>query len=203
MEEVFPPPLLAYPQVLEGAGFGIRFLARCVDTFLALFVGYGGGILGGFALIIMSRANLLPPDWRDRIHTDGIHLGVFVFSLLGNVFYHSVTEGFYGASLGKMVCKLRVIDQNENPCRFKGALIRSLAYYVDGLFFGCVGYASMKNSPLQQRYGDVWGKTMVVKSKDVPEASKRPIWFFFIYFVLGVLGEASLLAFAFVLQVKY
>lgn len=50
------------------------------------------------------------------------------------------------------------------PASMKGALIRDLAFNLDVLFFGLIGYASMKKGPLRQRYGDVWGKTVVVKA---------------------------------------
>lgn len=54
----------------------------------------------------------------------------------------------------------------------RGAFIRSAAYYIDGLFFGLIGYSCMKVSPLNQRYGDVWGKTVVVKVTELPAESQ-------------------------------
>ena len=52
-------------------------------------------------------------------------------------------------------------------------MIRSLWFLVDGFFFGLVGYTSMQKSPLNQRYGDVWGHTVVVAAANVPAGSER------------------------------
>jgi hypothetical protein len=49
------------------------------------------------------------------------------------------------------------------PCTLRGAILRNLGYYVDAFFFGMVAYGSMSRSPMQQRLGDKWGRTVVVK----------------------------------------
>jgi hypothetical protein len=54
------------------------------------------------------------------------------------------------------------------------AFVRNLAYHIDALFFGAVGYNSMEKSSLRQRYGDVWADTIVVNADELPEGSKRP-----------------------------
>ena len=43
--------------------------------------------------------------------------------------------------------------------------MRSLGYYVDGLFFGLVGWTSMSRSPTKQRLGDKWAGTVVVHNR--------------------------------------
>jgi uncharacterized RDD family membrane protein YckC len=78
-----------------------------------------------------------------------------------------------------------VITEDGKPSNLKGALIRTLAYYIDGLFFGLVGYNSMQKSPLNQRYGDVWGKTAVVKIKEVSSESQRATTFFIVGLLVG------------------
>jgi hypothetical protein len=58
----------------------------------------------------------------------------------------------------------------------KAALIRDLAYHIDALFFGLIGYTSMQAGPLNQRYGDVWGKTVVVKTSVFQAIDGRGEW---------------------------
>jgi len=70
-------------------------------------------------------------------------------------------------------------------------MIRSLAYYIDALLFAMPAYSSMSNSPLNQRYGDRWGKTVVVKIKEITPESRRPLAIFF----LGLLAGAGSLFF--------
>jgi hypothetical protein len=79
------------------------------------------------------------------------------------------------------------LKQDMKPSSMYGALIRSLAYYIDALFFGLIGYISMSESPLNQRYGDVWGKTVVVKVKEVSPDSLRSQN----YFIFGLLAGAG------------
>jgi hypothetical protein len=65
------------------------------------------------------------------------------------------------------------------------AFKRSLAFFWDSLFFGLVGYSSMKKSELNQRYGDHWAKTVVIKSSEVAAESKRGWEMFAVAFVVG------------------
>ena len=67
----------------------------------------------------------------------------------------------------------------------KPALLRSLAYYLDALVFGAVGYLEMQKTLMQQRHGDRWAKTIVVRTSQVPEISKRSGLRLFLAFVLG------------------
>ena len=56
----------------------------------------------------------------------------------------SDAEGTGGVTVGKLVCGLRVVSEARGPCTGKGALVRGLLFFVDGLFVGLVGYAFMK-----------------------------------------------------------
>ena len=56
-----------------------------------------------------------------------------------------------------------------------GALGRSLAYFIDALFCGLVAYWVMSDSRWQQRLGDRWGKTIVMKASDIqPKFGPQP-----------------------------
>jgi uncharacterized RDD family membrane protein YckC len=114
------------------AGFGIRLLARIVDTFFGLFIGLSAGFVGGIAIVILNHAGIIAPGWQHRIH--GFSLLTLGFSLLGNIAYHFFCEGIHGATLGKLCCGLRVVTEDGKPSNLKGALIRTLAFYIDGFF---------------------------------------------------------------------
>src|SRR5258708_37280109 len=60
-----------------------------------------------------------------------------------------------------------------SPCGFGPAVIRNLAYFIDALFFGLIGYMAMQKSPQQQRYGDQWAHTLVAKRALIPPQSLR------------------------------
>ena len=152
------------------AGFWIRLLARMIDTVFGCVV---GGVVGFLAIIlmpIMSAFGMISPAWLQSLQDPSP--SAFGLGILGYIAYHSVCEGIHGATLGKFCCGLRVMNENMQPSNLKGAIIRTLAYFIDSLFFGAPAYHSMSNSPLNQRYGDKWGKTVVVKVKDMPPESQ-------------------------------
>ena len=88
--------------------------------------------------------------------------------------YQAASEFVGGASVGKLVCGLRVVSEDFTHVSFRGAFIRSCAFLVDGFLFGYIGYRSMNMSSLAQRYGDHWGGTTVVKVGSTREALAVP-----------------------------
>jgi uncharacterized RDD family membrane protein YckC len=160
----------AQPAVV-GAGFWIRALARFLDTLYGLILGFVVGVFGGVLLLILQGASFVEPGWQQRLA--GSRISGFVVGLFAFTFYHTLSEGISGISFGKLACGLRVVNEDLTPCSLKPALIRSLAYFVDALVFGLVAYLSMGKSPTEQRHGDHWAHTMVVKSSEVPETSRR------------------------------
>ena len=166
-----PPPVTA--AIASGAGFGIRALARILDIVLANVFGLVVGIFIGITFAILQLLGVISDDWMEKIQ--GIDVVGFVLSILGAFGYHVLCEGIHGSTLGKLICKLQVLNRDGMPCDLKGSFIRGLAWHLDGLIFGLIGYISMQKSPLNQRYGDVWAKTVVVKAQDIP-LEQRSLW---------------------------
>jgi uncharacterized RDD family membrane protein YckC len=144
-----------------GARFWIRAGARIIDWgvhYAAWFVaslafGFGLGLYAAFGHEDVGPLiqKLSTRTWPN-----------YVFSALGLVFYHTVMEGMCGSTIGKRLLGLVVISSDGKPVSLRAALGRSFAFYVDGLFFGLPAYDSME-PPLQQRLGDKWCGTLVVK----------------------------------------
>jgi uncharacterized RDD family membrane protein YckC len=193
------PPIIANRNKSPSAGFWIRVLARLIDAVLGLICGLVAGILAGIVIGIMSVAGSIPSGWQHRIH--GFSLVSFGFSLLGFTAYHIFCEGIHGATLGKLCCGLRVVSPDGSPSTLMGAVIRSFAYFIDSLFFGFVGYTSMEKSPLNQRYGDVWGGTAVFKVSELASASQRTPARFALGLVSGAICWMCLLAIGLILKV--
>lgn len=171
------------PPVASGAGFWIRAGARLIDVFYGIALGFIGGVLAGISLAILDRSGLITPGWQDRIH--GTNLAGWGLSLLGGFLYHTLTEGMYGASLGKLIFQLRVVREDGGPIGLGQAGIRSLGYYIDALFFGLIGYSAMKQSELNQRYGDKWAHTVVIRSSELPEGSRKGGEMFILALMMG------------------
>jgi uncharacterized RDD family membrane protein YckC len=172
-----------------------------IDTIYGFVIGLFGGVLGGIMIaLLLEPAGLVAPGWQER--TQGLNLAGWGFGLLGTFFYHWLTEGMSGASLGKLVCGLRVVNETAQPIGMAQSFKRSLAYYWDALFFGLVGYSSMTKSELNQRYGDHWAKTVVIKSRDVPAESKRGWEIFVLACAMGSVGWMVSLALGLIIHVK-
>jgi uncharacterized RDD family membrane protein YckC len=86
--------------------------------------------------------------------------------------YHAFSEGVGGASLGKAVLGLRVKSEELRPAGVWRGVVRSLAYYIDAIFFGAVAYSAMSDSRWLQRHGDKWAGTVVVRAASLSPASR-------------------------------
>jgi len=155
----------------QTAGWGIRAGARLIDNIVGLVVGMVGGAIGGVLVGVLGAMGVLGEDWQALIGKPSA--AGFLLSALGGLAYHTIAEGLGGASIGKLVCGLRTIGADGRPCSIAGAFKRSLAFYVDGFVFGLVAYSAMSSSPLNQRIGDRWGHTAVVRAPAVPAAAAR------------------------------
>jgi len=183
--------------VTVGAGFWIRALARLVDTVYGFALGIVAGVQVGIIVTILETLSVVEPGWGDRISQGGMLVPTLISSV-GYLSYHTTCEGLCGASLGKLVCGLRVLSEDLSPCSLKPAFVRSLAYFVDGLFFGVIGYMAMSKTVIQQRHGDHWARTVVVRNSQVPLGSKRSTAQYLLALALGsvawgLAGVAALL----------
>lgn len=78
------------------------------------------------------------------------------------VLYTAISEQLGGATLGKYLTAMRVVKEDGSKLDLWGAWVRNLAFFVDGLFLGLVAYSAIARSNTGQRFGDEWGKTLVV-----------------------------------------
>lgn len=156
---------------METAGWGIRAGARIIDTIVGLVVGTVGGAIGGVIVGILGAMGVLGDGWQELLGKETA--GAILLSSLGALSYHTLAEGLGGTTVGKLVCGLRTIGADGRPCSIGAALKRNIAFYVDGFFFGLVAYSAMSKSVLNQRIGDRWGHTAVVRASAVPETAAR------------------------------
>ncbi len=190
-----PPSFGGYagdPGDIRGVGFWPRVGARAIDAIVHLLIALFAGLLFGILLVIAARMTgqsatmLLAKQQHTRFTT-------FVFSLLGLVAYETICEGWHGGTLGKLALSMVVVQEDGTPCRPVPALIRSLAYFFDSLFFGIIGYLAMNKSPQEQRHGDVWAHTIVCRRHDAPQQSLRSGGRFVGILLLAVMADAALL----------
>ena len=75
-------------------------------------------------------------------------------------------EYFFGSTLGNGVVGLKPVpeDNPQSKISFTQSLKRHLLDIIDLFIFGLVGYLVITNNPKNQRLGDIWAKTIVVRS---------------------------------------
>jgi len=84
-----------------------------------------------------------------------------------------------------------VVQEDGTPCRFRSAIIRELAYFLDSLFFGLIAYFEMQKSMKEQRYGDEWAGTVVCKRSAVSPERLRGGGRFVLGLMLGIMADAA------------
>ena len=149
--------------------FAVRAGARLIDYIFEIILSMAGAFAAGILVALVSGPQALSNAQRGS--TFAVSIGV---GLLGNIAYFALGDGVGGATLGKVLLGLRVRKADLTPCRFSNALGRSLAFYVDSFFFGMIAYVAMQNSPREQRLGDKWANTVVVRDASLPPDAPRP-----------------------------
>ena len=152
---------------VEYAQFFIRGVARLLDMVVDLGFSLAAGAASGILIAAIAPPGHIDAAWIAHMKQPQIinFIGGTVMSLA----YHVFAEWLGGATLGKLLVGLRVRSTHLGPCTFHGALMRNLGYFVDALFFGAVAYGSMQQSQQQQRLGDKWGNTVVIKARSLED----------------------------------
>jgi len=170
-------------QEIEGKSFAPRAAAYFVD-FLLLYginvaTAYGIGTVFGLLMLIVTYITGVDYYFDETEN----RIANWVVGITLSITYFALFEWLYGATGGKVITKMRVIDINGSACTLKQTLVRSVYRLFDGLFLGAVGYSAMK-APLYQRYGDQKSNTIVVSSKSITFKAPKPWWWFVIALVI-------------------
>jgi uncharacterized RDD family membrane protein YckC len=140
-------------------GVGRRFVAIFVDSILLL-------ILSGPFAEIRRGEGYIQFDWNGR--------RMFWPSLIV-ICYFVLLEGIAGATLGKFLTGIRVVNQDGTKLTWSASFVRNIARIVDAFPYALpylVGAISVWASPIQQRLGDRWANTVVVTKESVRESSE-------------------------------
>ena len=131
----------------------VRALSALIDVSV-IFVGY----LAGVMLWAITLSEFDPA-------LSGSVLIIFtVLTIIGYpVIFESATRG---KTLGKMALGLRVVSDDGGPERFRQALFRGLASFIEiWMFFGGPAVICSLLSPKGKRLGDVFAGTVVISER--------------------------------------
>ncbi|MFZ0485361.1 MAG: RDD family protein [Arenicellales bacterium] len=132
---------------MNNVGVGPRAVAIIIDTVI-LFVA------GWIIALFFGRAT-----------TTGFHLsgGPALLFFLIALAYYIVMEAQKGATIGKLLLGLRVVNEDGGSIDWQASIVRNLLRIVDGLFIYLVGAILVWTSDKKQRLGDRLAKTIVIK----------------------------------------
>jgi len=193
------PYPLEIEQPLEGAGFWVRAGARVIDTILHNILWFVSAFLIGIVIGLIGIITGTPTSQLVS-ETESSSAISFIFALAGYILYHAASEYICGTSPGKIIFKLYVKNEDGQPISIGAALIRSCVYFIDAFFFGLVAYGSMKESPLNQRLGDKWAKTVVVERSKLVQAQFPPWWKYLLAFVVAIILDGFIATLSTILE---
>lgn len=129
----------------KGEIFGRRFAAFVIDTVLS------------FCILLLADLAL-----GAELYQRTIALWLLLFAG-----YYIFTEGRYGATPGKKLMALRVVNQQLGPCGYGRALVRFLLRIVECYTVPLMGLIGFWNSKTGRRVGDALAGTLVVRAEDL------------------------------------
>jgi eukaryotic-like serine/threonine-protein kinase len=99
----------------QPASMGARFVAGMIDTFMLSAVALPFGAL-----------------WINgpRVHGDLLLRAQFVVNAVALLAYFGILEGRWGASIGKWICRIRVVRADGHPAGVPVALLRAAVFSV-------------------------------------------------------------------------
>lgn len=152
----------------EHAGFGVRLLAAIIDgILLGIVFGVINGVFGtalGVGSSFMNPENLSDEAAAGFLFAmlGGSLLLTFINTVLSWAYYVIMT-GAKGATIGKMIMKLEVVDENYQKISYGRAALREIiGKFVSSLVF-CLGFLWIIFDDKKQGWHDKIAKTYVVK----------------------------------------
>ncbi|WP_456469964.1 RDD family protein [Caminibacter sp.] len=135
---------------LKPASLIKRVIAMSIDDFLISF------------LVVLSFWDLFSSA---KTYEEAIILvdKLFVYIFLAYTLYHWIFVFLYGKTVGKMIVKIRVVDENtfDNPSVIN-SLIRSIMRNFDEMFF-YLGMLYAVVDPLNRAIHDIVGRCVVIE----------------------------------------
>jgi uncharacterized RDD family membrane protein YckC len=127
------------PGVLKYAGFWIRFGAKIIDGLIMVAAQYA--ILIPLGIMVYSNFANVPEDSEDMLSSGSLLL-LGVQQLIGILIpavYNTFFVGRFGATPGKMACRLKVVTAEGDKVTYARALGRNFAEWLSAIVL-LIGY---------------------------------------------------------------
>ena len=169
-------PVTVQEQV-EYASLGWRFTAVLIDT--AVLFGILIAVLMAYVFVLAAQGRIDPNDpaaaqalsreISRQLGDSNLLTNVIVF---GSLFvYYVVLEAIFAASVGKLVCRMRVTMADGSRPTGLAVVVRNLIRVPEAIFFYVPSAISCAASPRRQRLGDHAARTVVMRRTTVSAAA--------------------------------
>ena len=158
-------PVTVQEQV-EYASLGWRFTAVLIDTVVLL--GLWIIVLMVYILVLAGQGKIDPndPAAAQQLSQELGGSGVLNVVILGSLFiYYAVLEAIFAASVGKLVCRMRVVMADGSRATGLAVVVRNVIRVPEAIFFYIPSGISCAVSPRRQRLGDHAARTVVVRRR--------------------------------------
>jgi uncharacterized RDD family membrane protein YckC len=147
------------PAGLQYGGFWIRFAALFVDSMILFVVSF---LLDTILLGVTGlKEKLTPNNLAQMLIVQGV---LALLNLIIRVAYETWFVGRFGATPGKMACRLKVVTPDGGPVSYARALGRSLGKILSGLILG-IGYLMAAFDDQKRTLHDRICDTRVIKNR--------------------------------------
>jgi uncharacterized RDD family membrane protein YckC len=155
-ERVVKPAWERPSTTLPRSGLPRRFVALTLDSLIVFFP---------LAIVIGLMTGGGYVEQTERSVDAGVDISGRAFWLFFLLWlaYYVFGEALAGATIGKGMVGIRVVDEHGDHPTLGAAIRRNLLRPVDALFFYLVGAAFALSSPRRQRLGDRVAHTVVVR----------------------------------------
>jgi uncharacterized RDD family membrane protein YckC len=170
---------------VEYASLGWRFTAVLIDT--AVLVGVWVGVLLVDMMVLIGQSNLdardpaaaqqLSQEIAQKIYSQQLGDSSLLFYTLvfGSLFlYYLILESIFAASVGKLVCGMRVTMVDGSRPTGMAVVVRNLIRIPEAAFFYIPAGIACAASPQRQRLGDHAATTLVVRRRRSTVAGPAP-----------------------------
>jgi uncharacterized RDD family membrane protein YckC len=153
------PPSMSMPAIIAPVGIAASAMHYAGPIRRAI-----GGVID---LVVIAVAVLIVVTVLRYVRADGSANLTHIAARLGGafvVFYFIGMEARLGATLGKLLVGVRVVNERDgSPIRWHTAVVRNLMRMIDAIGFFLVGFIAICVTEKHQRLGDKVAGTVVIR----------------------------------------
>ncbi len=142
-----------------------RFFAFLTDLFASYVFQFFGGVIGAFVASILIFGDGVTEAVVQQAAMKGFFWGTLFWGTTYWILNWIFLQGMTGATIGKHIFKLKVVQENDEPVDWISLLGRTVVMFLSVVFFG-MGVIPILFSKKSQGLHDKIFKTKVISVKE-------------------------------------